>query len=427
MNSLQKKIETRKAKIALIGLGYVGIPCALSFSKVGYKIIGVDTNKSVINKIKNKINPLNGEKIIFKNKIELSTSYSVIKKADIIIICLPTPLTKFKTPNLSTVKRCAKDLKQYLKKNTLISFESTSYPGTTEEIFLPLLKSKNFKIGDNIFLSYSPEREDPGNKKYNLKNTTKVVSGFTETCLSISTLLYSKICKKVFKASSIKTAEFAKLSENIYRSVNIGLINELKLLSDKMGLDIFDIIKAASTKPFGYQTFYPGPGLGGHCIPIDPYYLTWKAKEFDFNTRFTELSAQINDSMPTFIVDKLIYALNFQKKNLANSKILLLGLAYKKNISDTRESPTYKILELLEMRCNNIHILDPYCNQTQIPKVSNVKLINIIKNIRYSSYDAIVIICDHDSFNYTSILNESNLIIDSRGRFKPDNIKIFRA
>lgn len=427
MPSLKKRIETKKARIAIIGLGYVGIPCALSFSKAGYEIIGVDINKSVINNIKNNINPLNGKKINFKNKIQLSTSYSIIKKADIILICLPTPLTKFKTPDLSSIKRCARDLKNYLKKNILISFESTSYPGTTEEIFLPLLKSKNYKIGDNIFLSYSPEREDPGNKKFNLKNTTKVVSGFTDSCLDISSLLYSKICKNIFKASSIKTAEFAKLSENIYRSVNIGLINELKLLSDKMGLDIFDIVNAASTKPFGYQTFYPGPGLGGHCIPIDPYYLTWKAKEFDFNTRFTELSAQINDSMPNYIVDKLIYALNFQKKTLSNSKILLLGLAYKKNISDTRESPTYKILELLKKRSDNIHILDPYCNNNQIPKGNNAVLINFKKKIKYGLYDAIVIICDHDIFDYELISKESNLIIDSRGRYKTDNIKIFRA
>ena len=427
LENFANKIKSKKLNIAIIGLGYVGLPCFLSFAKMGFSMIGIDINKPLLDKLKKNINPLTSEKLKIKNNNYFFTDdYSHISKADVIIICLPTPLTKNKTPDLSFISNAISLIGNQIKKGTLICLESTSYPGTTEEYFLPFIIQNKFIPGKDIFLSYSPEREDPGNIKYNLKNTTKIVSGYSKKCLKIATLLYSEVCEHVHPVSKLKTSEFTKLLENIYRSVNIGLINELKILADKMDIDIYEAIKAATTKPFGYQPFYPGPGLGGHCIPIDPYYLTWKAKEFGFNTRFTELSAQINDNMPYYILDKVSFCLNFYSKNISNSKILLLGLAYKKNISDIRESPSLKIIELLTQNNSNLYINDPYCKLPKISKYKNIKSVNS-KELKFNFFDLILIITDHDCYNYESILKDSKVIIDTRGRYIPDNKKVFRA
>ncbi len=424
---LKNKIIRKKAKICVIGLGYVGLPCLINFAKSGFKSIGIDLNKSIVLKLKKNINHLNNEKFDFKNlNIDFYDNYSEIKACDVLIICVPTPLTINKTPDLSNLKQTINFIGSKLKKNSLICFQSTSYPGTTEEHFLPLINQNKFKVGKDIFLSFSPEREDPGNKNYDLSNTTKIISGFSKNCLSLAKLLYKSVCEKTHTVSDIKTAEFTKLLENIYRSVNIGLINELKILADKMNIDIYETIDAAKTKPFGFQPFYPGPGLGGHCIPIDPYYLTWKAKEFEFNTRFTELSAQINDSMPYYVLEKINYCLNSKGKNFSNSKILLLGVAYKKNIGDTRESPFWKIFEILTKFKSSVYVNDPYVKNFDniVPnKLQIVQKIN--ENIKL--FDLVVILTDHDQYNYDFIKKRSNLIIDTRGRFKPDYKKIFRA
>ena len=429
LQKLKKKIIEKNLTISIIGLGYVGLPCLISFAKKGFKLIGIDTNQKIIKNLKNGINHLNNKKLNLKNyNINFTSEYNLIEQSDVIIVCVPTPLTIYKSPDLSYLKKAINLIRDHkLKKNSIICLESTSYPGTTEEFFLPLLKKNRLKVGIDAFLVFSPEREDPGNDKYDLSNTTKIVSGHTKSCSQMGQHLYSIICNSVYGVSNLKTAEFTKLLENIYRSVNIGLINELKILCDKMGIDIFEAIDAAKTKPFGYQPFYPGPGLGGHCIPIDPYYLTWKAKEYSFNTRFTELSAQINDGMPSYVVEKMNFSLNSKNKNFSNSKILILGMAYKKNIGDTRESPFWKIIELLKDYNSSISVYDPY-----VINIKNLidKEIKILKNLQYSElnkYDLIVLLTDHDIFDYTKIKSYSKLILDTRGRYKPDNIKVFRS
>ena len=426
---LKNKILEKNLTISIIGLGYVGLPCLINFAKKGFNLIGIDTNQKIITKLDKGINHLDNKKLKLENhNICFTTKYDMIKKSDVLIICVPTPLTTFKTPDLSYLHETVNLIgQQKLKKNCIICLESTSYPGTTEEFFLPLLKSNNLRVGIDAFLVFSPEREDPGNKKYDLSNTTKIVSGYSKKCRQLAKYLYSTICNSVYEVSSLKTAEFTKLLENVYRSVNIGLINELKILCDKMNVDIFESIEAAKTKPFGYQPFYPGPGLGGHCIPIDPYYLTWKAKEYSFNTRFTELSAQINDSMPSYVVEKMNYALNKKNKNFYNSKLLILGMAYKKNIGDTRESPFWKITNLLRNYNPSISVYDPYVLNYNILSLKKIK---VLKNLKYSElkkYDLVVLLTDHDNFNYSIIKSQSRLIVDTRGRYKPDNIKIFRS
>jgi UDP-N-acetyl-D-glucosamine dehydrogenase len=425
--NLKIKISSKKAKICVIGLGYVGLPCLINFAKKGFNTLGIDLNFKLVNKLKKNINHLNKKKFNFKKyNINFSDNYSDINTCDVIIICVPTPLTINKTPDLSNLKQTIDLIGKNLKKNSLICFESTSYPGTTEEYFLPLIELNKFEIGKDIFLSFSPEREDPGNVNFDLTNITKVVSGYSENCLIHAEALYKTICENIYLVSNLKTAEFTKLLENIYRSVNIGLINELKILADKMNIDIYESINAAKTKPFGFQPFYPGPGLGGHCIPIDPYYLTWKAKEYSFNTRFTELSAQINDSMPYYVVEKINYCLNSKGKNFSNSKILLLGAAYKKNIGDTRESPFWKIQELLLNYNTKIYVNDPHVENLQKNILKKVKIYKNI-NEKIKMFDLIVILTDHDIYNYDLIYKNCDLIVDTRGRYNQDNIKIFRA
>ncbi len=425
--NLKIKISSKKAKICVIGLGYVGLPCLINFAKKGFNTLGIDLNFKLVNKLKKNINHLSKKKFNFKKyNINFSDNYSDIHTCDVIIICVPTPLTINKTPDLSNLKQTIDLIGKNLKKNSLICFESTSYPGTTEEYFLPLIELNKFEIGKDIFLSFSPEREDPGNVNFDLTNITKVVSGYSENCLIHAEALYKTICENIYLVSNLKTAEFTKLLENIYRSVNIGLINELKILADKMNIDIYESINAAKTKPFGFQPFYPGPGLGGHCIPIDPYYLTWKAKEYSFNTRFTELSAQINDSMPYYVVEKINYCLNSKGKNFSNSKILLLGAAYKKNIGDTRESPFWKIQELLLNYNTKIYVNDPHVENLQKNILKKVKIYKNI-NEKIKMFDLIVILTDHDIYNYDLIYKNCDLIVDTRGRYNQDNIKIFRA
>ena len=370
---LKQKIKRNKEVIGVFGLGYVGLPLALNFCKKNLKVYGFDTDNFKVNQIKKKksyLSHINSSEIsrALKKGFEATSDYSKVEKLDIIIICVPTPLTKSKKPELKYVKSTLNSVLPFLKKNQLISLESTTYPGTTDEVILPLIKKKGFEIGKNFYLCFSPERLDPGLKEVQIKKIPKITSGITKNCLSISSLIYKKIHNEVVKVSNTKAAETTKLLENVYRSVNIGLINELKMLTDKMNLNIYEIINAASTKPFGFTPFYPGPGLGGHCIPIDPYYLSWKAKKIGIDTKFIKLAGEINSSIPHVIIKKIKKIF----RNKKNVKILVLGVAYKKNINDLRESPGIKIIDLLKKYKFNISYSDPFI--PIIPKLRNFRI-----------------------------------------------------
>ena len=418
--SLKKKILSKSINLGIVGLGYVGLPLALAFAKQNINIIGLDNdpNKiSTLKKGKSYIKTIQNKEIqLYKSKIQFTTNQNFIKKCDVVIFCLPTPLTKNFEPDLSYVENTFIQVSKNIKIGALICLESTTYPGTTEDIFAKKLNNR-FIIGNNIFLGYSPEREDPGNKKFTIDKITKIVSGFSDNCLALTNILYSLITK-THKVSTLKTAETTKLFENIFRSVNIGLVNEMKIICDKMNLDIHEIIDAAKTKPFGYMEFRPGPGLGGHCIPIDPFLLTWKAKEYGVNTKFIELSGQINSEMPQYVSDKIINY--FAKINiLKKPKILILGLSYKKNTDDIREAPSLKIIEILNKTNYEIVYYDPYFSK--FPKSRNCnftkKKYDIYKN-KMKDIDLVALITDHDNFDYDYIFKNAKHIVDTRGKFK---------
>jgi len=425
-NSLVKlftnKINRKRLKIGIVGLGYVGLPLLYAFSKnKKIKVFGFDNDKSKIKKLvlgKSYINYFKKENIneMILNKVQFTFNFSRIKEVDIIILCLPTPLKKNKIPDMSYINNFLKQNSKYFQKNQAISLESTTYPGTSREIVLPHILKKKFIPGEDFALIYSPEREDPGNKKFNLSKIPKVVGGLTKNCKDIGSKIYSLLNIKIIKTSSIEIAEFTKILENVYRSVNIGLVNELKMLCLKMNIDIFEIINAAKTKPFGFQAFYPGPGYGGHCIPIDPFLLSWVAKRYNFKTKFIKLSGEINSRIISRIEKKIMKMLN--KKS---EKILILGVAYKKNVDDYRESPALVLMNKLSQRKINFDYYDPYVkminNSRSLKKISKIKSIKLIyKNI--SSYNLVVLITDHDLVDYGKLQKYSKLILDSRGVYK---------
>lgn len=426
-NFQKKKILSKSLNVGIIGLGYVGLPLALAFAKQNINTIGLDSDLQKIKDLKkgkSYIKTISNKEIIQNlKKTNISNKKSIIKKCDVVIFCLPTPLTKNFEPDMSYVKNTFNEVLDYFKKGSLICLESTTYPGTTEELFADKLK-RRFLIGEDIFLGYSPEREDPGNKKFSIDKITKVVSGYTKNCLYLMEKLYS-IITKTHKVSNLKTAETTKLFENIFRSVNIGLVNEMKIICDKMKLDVNEIIDAAKTKPFGYMEFRPGPGLGGHCIPIDPFLLTWKAKEYGVNTKFIELSGQINSEMPHYVCDKIIKY--FAKKNIKRKpKILILGLSYKKNTDDIREAPSLKIIEILDKINFEILYYDNYFQK--FPKSRNYnfskKKYDIYKN-KMKDIDLVVLVTDHDNFDYDYIYKNAKQIVDTRGKFKKTKKVIF--
>ena len=361
VNALEN-IRKKHESIAVVGLGYVGLPLALTFAENGFSVIGIDVDQQKINKLRNSesylkhINNARISRTIETKKLIPTLDFSEAKKCMAIILCVPTPLNKNREPDLTYVCNTLNSLKKFLRKGQLLSLESTTYPGTTEEVLKPTIESLGFEIGQDFFLIYSPEREDPGNKKYSTASIPKIIGGITPICREIGIELYSKIIEKLVPVSSTRAAEITKLLENIHRAVNIGLMNELKILSDKMDIDLYEIIDAASTKPFGFTPYYPGPGLGGHCIPIDPFYLTWKAREYGMNTKFIELAGEINASMPQYVIEKIFNLLNERSKSIKNSKILVLGLSYKKNIDDIRESPSLEIIYNLLKRGFNRRI-----------------------------------------------------------------------
>jgi UDP-N-acetyl-D-glucosamine dehydrogenase len=434
MNKLKSKIQNHKSTIGVIGLGYVGLPLTIRFSEEGFKTIGFDIDHekvSMLNDGRSYIKHIKEPDIskMANNGFKATSDSSEISNVDVIIICVPTPLGIHNEPNLSFIRGTLENIKPYLRENQLLVLESTTYPGTTEEILVPFIEGIHepssinhdtsiFTIGENFFVGYSPEREDPGNKSYTTKTIPKVVSGVTENCLNLTKKLYDQIVDQTVPVSSPKVAEMTKIMENIHRAVNIGLVNELKMVADKMDIDIYEVINAAATKPFGFTPYYPGPGLGGHCIPIDPFYLTWKAKEVGMNTRFIELAGEINTNMPKYVVQKVGEALNSVGKSINGSRILILGLAYKKNVDDTRESPSLVIMDNLIGMGANIQYSDPYLPKSPKTRKYNFDLKSIVlskENIK--SFDIVLIATDHDNFDYNLIYKHSQLIIDSRGKY----------
>ena len=426
---LQKKIDNKKAKIGIIGMGCVGIPLGLEFANKGFAVLGFDKdNKRVkdINSGNHVMKHIKQKEMkqFIKNKGSATNDFSKIKNMDCLIICVPTPLDEHEQPDMSYVKNASNEICKNLKKGKLIILESTTYPGTTKELVKPLLEKSGLTAGKDFFLAYSPEREDPGNKDFNVSKIPKVMGGFTNDCLKLTSALYKKIISETVEVSSMETAESTKLMENIFRAVNIAMVNELKLVFSRMNIDIWEVIDAAKTKPFGFMPFYPGPGIGGHCIPIDPFYLSWKAKEYNTEAKFIELAGEINRKMTENIAHRIGKALNDDKKSIRGSKILILGVAYKKDIDDMRESPALRIMELLRFKGANISYHDPYVNE-----VNGQSSIDLnIQNIKES--DAIVITTDHSNINYELIGKHAKLIVDTRNimaKFKNPNARILRA
>ena len=427
------KSNIRFKNVAIIGLGYVGLPLAIRFAQNGSKIFGIDQNIDYVEKLNSgscHIEAVTDKalRMMLDKGAVISNEFKLIKNADAIIICVPTPLSKNREPDLSHIKNVIKEIAPHINEGQIISLESTTYPGTTEDLIIPMLKV-NFIPGKDIHVVYSPEREDPGNKTYTTANIPKIVGGYSKKCLEKGIELYSQAIDSVVPVSSLKIAEMTKLLENIYRSVNIGLVNEMKMVADAMEIDIFEVIKAASTKPFGFTPFYPGPGLGGHCIPIDPFYLTWKAKEYDINTKFIELSGEINRAMPSFVIDKASKALNSVQKSIKGSSIHILGAAYKKNVSDTRESPAIEILRRLLNLNAQVSYSDEYVRKIKINTSDQEKELETVEDYltKISNSDLTILITDHDYFNIAEISSQSNLLIDTRGIVEIDNTKFFRG
>ncbi|MBD2358447.1 nucleotide sugar dehydrogenase [Tolypothrix sp. FACHB-123] len=424
-DKLIQQIQDKTAVIGIVGLGYVGLPLMLRFVEAGFHVLGFDIDKNKVeqlNKGKSYIKHINQELIFQAQKAEKFVATSDLSRAhepDVLIMCVPTPLGKHHEPDLSFVINTINSLIPSLRVGQLLSLESTTYPGTTEEEILPRIEKQGFKIGEDIFLVYSAEREDPGNKHFSTQTIPKVVGGTTKSCLEVGVALYESVINKVCPVSSTKVAEMTKLLENIYRAVNISLVNELKIITDRMGIDIWEAIEAAATKPFGFTPFYPGPGLGGHCIPIDPFYLAWKAKEYGINSHFIELAGEINIKMPDWVIGKLVEALNNQGKALKGSKVLVLGIAYKKNIDDTRESPAAELMEILKQKGAIISYSDPHIPVFPQKRDYQFDLKSLEINVdTLSQMDCVLLATDHDQFDYDFIQKNSSLIVDTRGRYR---------
>jgi UDP-N-acetyl-D-glucosamine dehydrogenase len=418
---LLNKINDRSATVGVIGLGYVGLPLILEFGKAGFPVIGFDSDGEKIKQLENGktyIKHIPSERIQEAKKngnFKATTGFSLLKDADCIIICVPTPVNKYREPDLSYVFNTTESIAKHLRKGQLIVLESTTYPGTTDEDMRRILEATGLKAGKDFYLAFSPEREDPNNREFSTSTIPKIVGGYTKDCLTVADALYSAVVQKTVPVSSTRVAESAKLMENIYRAVNIALVNEMKMLFDRMGIDIWEVIEAAKTKPFGFQAFYPGPGLGGHCIPIDPFYLTWKARAYDFHTKFIELAGEINTNMPYYVVEKVVDALNNKGKSINSSTILILGLAYKKDVDDTRESPSLKLIELLMQRGAQVDYSDPHIPVTRKMRMFDLKMSSVpLSEETLRKYDCVVIATDHSCYDYKLIADNASLVIDTR-------------
>jgi UDP-N-acetyl-D-glucosamine dehydrogenase len=416
------KIQAHKATVGVVGLGYVGLPLVLRFGEEHFSVIGFDVDPVKVRKLNagesyiRHIPATQISALIKEKQFEATTDFSRLAEPDCIIICVPTPLTAKKDPDLQYIEKTADAVLKTLRKGQVISLESTTYPGTTDEILLERFQSTGLRVGKDYFLVFSPEREDPGNPKFSTRSIPKVVGGTTPDCLEVGKTLYSQVIDRVVTVSSTRAAELVKLLENIYRSVNIALVNELKLLTDRMGIDIWEVIDAAATKPFGYTPFYPGPGLGGHCIPIDPFYLSWKAKEYDFSTRFIQLAGEVNTSIPYYVVERIGAALNDRSKSIRGSKVLILGVAYKKDVDDVRESPALEIMELLQHRGAVLSYSDPYIprlHKMRAYDFSHMSSLQLTDDV-LKGHDMALITTDHTNIDYQWIVDHSALVVDTR-------------
>jgi nucleotide sugar dehydrogenase len=423
--ALKEKILKHEALIGVIGLGYVGLPLAVEKGKVGFPVIGFDINAERVGRVNaadNYIGDVLDEDLqnVVRNGLLVATmDFSRLSECDVVIICVPTPLTITRDPDISYIRASTERIVHYLRPGQLITLESTTYPGTTEEVILPLLEKTGLKVGKDFFLAFSPERVDPGNKRFSTKNTSKVVGGMTPVCLEIAYALYVQTIINVVPVSSPAAAELTKVFENTYRAVNIAMVNELMMLCDRMGIDIWEVVEAAGTKPFGIQTFYPGPGVGGHCIPIDPFYLTWKAREYDFHTRFIELAGEMNVEVSYYVVNKVVRALNNENKSLKDAKIFILGVAYKKDIDDMRESPALKIMELLRKQGANITYHDPFIPVIEPHGGSTRHLESMpITDEVLATADSVLILTDHSNVDYERVVAKARLVVDTRNATK---------
>lgn len=417
------KIERKNARIGIIGLGYVGLPLAIEFCRVGFQVSGFDVDESKVLKLalgKSYIKHIDSNCIADCGSLFFPTNdFTKLAEVDCIIVCVPTPLSKNREPDMSYVFNTTRVIAQHLRKDQMVILESTTYPGTTDEDMRVILEATGLLAGQDFFLAYSPEREDPNNQEFSTRIIPKVIGGYTKQCLDLACALYGHVFTKLVPVTSTRVAEATKLLENIYRSVNIAMVNELKMLFDRMGIDIWEVIDAAKTKPFGFQAFYPGPGLGGHCIPIDPFYLTWKAREYDMRTKFIELAGEINTSIPYYVVEKTIDALNERGKSIKGVKILILGLAYKKDVDDVRESPSFKLIELFQRKGVIVDYSDPYVSETHKMRHYDYQMRSIsltAENLR--QYDAVVIATDHSHVDYSFVVAHATLVIDTRNATK---------
>ncbi|MBE6064762.1 nucleotide sugar dehydrogenase [Clostridium cochlearium] len=421
-DELIKKLENKTAKLGVVGLGYVGLPLAVEKAKAGYEVIGFDVQEQkveMVNKGHNYIGDVVNsdlEDIVNNGKLKATTDFSFVGEVDVVAICVPTPLDLYKQPDLSYVENSTKSVAKYLKKGMLVVLESTTYPGTTEEVLKPILESTGLKCGEDFFLAFSPERVDPGNKQFKTKNTPKVVGGCTEECTEVAATLYKNVLEgEVFTVSSPAIAEMEKIFENTFRNINIALANEIAILCNKMNIDVWEVIDAAKTKPYGFMAFYPGPGLGGHCIPLDPFYLEWKAKEYDFHTSLIQTSGRINDYMPEFVLENVMKLLNGKKKSLNGSKVLLMGVAYKNDIDDMRESPALKVIEQLESHGAEIVYHDAYIPEFQ-HKGKTYHSVDWKEVV--SDSDIVVITTAHSDVDYQALADKADLIYDTRNATK---------
>lgn len=431
VTSLLSKLENKEATIGVVGLGYVGLPLAVEKVKAGYKVIGFDVQQARVNQVNHGINYIGDvvdeelKEFTQSKQLMATTDYSLMQEVDAVAICVPTPLDIHQQPDTSYVEASAKEIAKYLHKGMLIVLESTTYPGTTEEIIQPILEETGLKVGEDFFLAYSPERVDPGNKKFKTKNTPKVVGGVTESCTQVAAAMYRNVLEgDVHEVSSPKVAEMEKILENTFRNINIALANEMAILCNKMGIDVWEVIDAAATKPYGFMPFYPGPGLGGHCIPIDPFYLTWKAREYNYHTRLIEVAGEINNSMPEYVVQRSMEILNKEGKALNGAKVLILGVAYKKDIDDYRESPVLPILDLMNDAGAKWEVVDPYIPEFKF----NGNMVETVEltNDRLKNADLVIIATDHTAFNYEEIEKYSKVIFDTRHTMKKNINKLYK-
>lgn len=430
---LIEKLNSKTAVIGIVGLGYVGLPLMLRYCEMGYNVIGFDIDQAKIdalNRGESYIEHIPARKI--KDTVgvnfEPTSDFSRAAEVDALILCVPTPLNKYREPDLSFVLDTVDSIAPFLHRGMIVSLESTTYPGTTDEELKPRIEARGFAVGRDIFLVFSPEREDPGNQSFSTQTIPKVCGGHTSACLEVGLALYGSIIDRVVPVSSTRAAELTKLLENIHRSVNIGLVNEMKIVADRMGIDIHEVIRAAATKPFGFVPYYPGPGIGGHCIPIDPFYLTWKAREYGLHTRFIELAGEINSSMPDYVVSKVADGLNLKKKSINGSKILVLGIAYKKNVDDARESPSVLLMERLRDLGASVSYSDPHIATFPKMRAHHFPLSSVaLTEESVASFDCVILATDHDRFDYELLKSKSRLLVDCRGKFLEPAPHIIKA